>query len=131
MPNPNPVMSPKFIAARTPQKYPDDPLSDKAIAIRFKTSVDKKLRAIPEYSGLVRDCVDKYFDDLANPHAGKSLSSTDEPINLADYGSLADKVSFVRLPQKVEEAWRQLGAQQRADVLRVGAIREMKRRGML
>jgi hypothetical protein len=27
--------------------------------------VDKKLRSIPEYSGLIRDCVDRYFEDIS------------------------------------------------------------------
>jgi hypothetical protein len=85
MPNPNPVQSDLFKAKRHPAKYPDDPLSDKAIAIRFRTSVDKKLRAIPEYSGLVRDCVDKYFDDLANPQpVAPARVSTDDESELTD-----------------------------------------------
>jgi hypothetical protein len=67
MANPNPVQSDAFKAARHPAKYPEDPLSSQAIAIRFRKSVDERLRAIPGYSGLIRDCVDRYFDDLANP----------------------------------------------------------------
>jgi hypothetical protein len=67
MPNPNPVQSDAFKAARYPAKYPEDPLSEKAISIRFRTSVDERLRAIPGYSGLIRDCVDRYLDQLANP----------------------------------------------------------------
>jgi hypothetical protein len=64
--------------------------------------VDKKLRAIPEYLGLIRDCVDKYFDDLANPQAVEENStSTEEPIDLSGYGDRSKKPKSVFLYQKI------------------------------
>ncbi len=94
-------MSEAFLRKRFPTKYPEDPLSPKAIAIRFRTSVDKKLRAIPEYSGLVRTAVDQYFERLESGPVSEPKLQTLPPIE--DDGRPMEKVG-ARVPAVVSEA---------------------------
>jgi hypothetical protein len=114
MSNPSPVMSKKFIAQQFTKKHPDDPLSDKAIAIRFKRSTDERLRQIPEYSGLVRDVVERHFSELDNATTGETMSGCaadtgkDKPLSVGDiyawYGERATSPKSVFLPQRVLDA---------------------------
>jgi hypothetical protein len=102
MPNYNPVISENFIASRYPKKYPEDPLSKNAIAIRFRGSVDKKLRAIPEYSTLIRDAVDEYFTRLESPVVTTQTQAQPLP-QIENDGRPMEKVG-ARVPAIVSEA---------------------------
>ncbi|WP_404789273.1 hypothetical protein [Altericista sp. CCNU0014] len=105
MSNPNPVIPDKFRAAMYRPKYPDDPLSKQAIAIRFRGSVDAKLRSIPEYSTLIRDAVDEYFTRLESPvTSALQQPQSDIPLPaLEDDGRPMEKVG-ARVPAVVSEA---------------------------
>jgi hypothetical protein len=103
-------MSESFLKKRFPAKHPDDPLSKQAIAIRFRGSVDKKLRSIPEYSTLIRDAVDEYFARLENP-VGKVVTTalqqheapSDIPLpKIDDDGRPMEKLG-TRVPASVHE----------------------------
>jgi hypothetical protein len=113
-------------------KYPDDPLSKQAIAIRFRGSVDAKLRSIPEYSTLIRDAVDEYFTRLESPVTtalGQSQSDIPLPA-LEDDGSPMQKVG-ARVPKPVADYF-----QSRPDrtewlrqVITEAAVRELMKDG--
>jgi hypothetical protein len=70
------------------------------------------LRAIPEYSGLVRDCVDRYFDELSqdkrSDKSSKPLGKDDSPM----------VVQALRIPASVQKRIATLPRNQRAAWLR-------------
>jgi hypothetical protein len=68
MSNPSPVMGREFLEQQFKRQF-DEPLAKAGVCIRFKESVDKKLRAIAGYSDIVRIAVDRYFESDPKPQA--------------------------------------------------------------
>jgi hypothetical protein len=63
MANPSPVMGREFLEQQFKRQF-DEPLAKAGVCIRFKESVDQKLRAIVGYSDVVRLAVDQYFERI-------------------------------------------------------------------
>jgi hypothetical protein len=76
MSNPTPVMGREFLEQQFKRQF-DEPLAKAGVCIRFKESVDKKLRAIAGYSDVVRTAVDQYFERIES-------GSASEPRAIAD-----------------------------------------------
>jgi hypothetical protein len=63
MANPNPVITREFLEQQFKRQF-DEPLAKMAIAVRFKESVDKKLRSKTLYSDIIRLAVDEHLAKL-------------------------------------------------------------------
>jgi hypothetical protein len=119
----NPVYSAEFKSRQVPALYPDDPLSKKPIPTRFRGSVDKRLRSIPEYTTLIRDAVDQFFQRLDG-------GDTTAPVQ---YESTEFQKVYLRdfpLPEEVATVWNRLTRKEKNDLAQSGVIREMKARGL-
>jgi hypothetical protein len=74
----------------------DEPLAKSGVCIRFKESVDKKLRAISGYSDVVRVAVDEYFERVESVPVSNPLPQ------IKDDGRPMPKVG-VRIPAAVHD----------------------------
>lgn len=110
-----------------PAIYPNDPLSKKPIPIRFKTSIDKRLRSIPEYTTLIRDAVDQFFQRVDGGDRVTSVESIPEFTG-------ESKTFNLRLPAGLQEvistALSSTGVS-RSELFQIAIAKELKSRGLL
>jgi hypothetical protein len=99
MSNPTPVMGREFLEQQFKRQF-DEPLAKAGVCIRFKESVDKKLRAIAGYSDVVRTAVDQYFERIESDPLSESKAHALPPIE--DDGRPMGKVG-TRVPATVHE----------------------------
>jgi hypothetical protein len=99
MSNPTPVMGREFLEQQFKRQF-DEPLAKSGVCIRFKESVDKKLRAISGYSDVVRIAVDEYFERVESAPVSEPHS---QPLpQIKDDGRPMPKVG-VRIPAAVHD----------------------------